>query len=409
MRDLTTKNALISTRSPSAPLGGRTLAMRGVSAVVALAVFATSSLAWSQGKPASSAKPAAPAKTAPAKSGDKADKSAGKAAGGGAKAAGGAKAGDKKAAGAAFKKGKEAFEKKDYKTAKEEFMKADEILPAAAAEYYIGRCQEELGEPADAVTWYQKAIDSGKLKDDLASDAKSRQAALKAKPAKVKVTSDPPGATIVVDGKPTSDKTPADIELTPGTHKITLQAPGKKDSEQAVEVAAFTGGTVNATLETAAPAVPAEDPFAKKQEPTPPPTTTTMATTTTTTTTTAEPKKDMTWVWITGGAAIVALGVGTVFGVQALSKKKDFDDAVDRGDAPAARDARDSGTRNALISDMGFGIGITLAVTSAVLYFTRPAGEEAPKAASAKTQKTKLSFAPVASPQGGGAMFKVTF
>ncbi|MGZ6093543.1 MAG: hypothetical protein ACXWUG_16050, partial [Polyangiales bacterium] len=104
--------------------------------------------------------------------------------------------------------------------------------------------------------------------------------------------------------------------------------------------------------------------------------------------------------------------VGTVFGLKAISDKKDFDAAAVGGATPsasAARDARDSGTRNALISDMGFGIGITLAVTSAVLYFTRPTGDEAKPAASTKKSGTTMSFAPVASPQGGGAFFKVAF
>jgi hypothetical protein len=386
----------------------RGIAMRGVSAAVALAVFGTSSLAFAQAKPAKPAT-AAPAKAAPAAKAPAATKPA---AAGAAKTPA-TKAPDKKAAGAAFKKGKDAFEKKDYKTAKEEFMKAEEILPAGTAEYYIGRCQEELGDPADAVKWYEKAQADTKLKEDLSKDAKTRADALKAKPAKVHVTSDPPGATIMVDGKAVPEKTPADIELAPGTHKITLQSAGKKDSEQSVEVAAFTGGTVNATLEAAAPPpVPAEDPFAGKKAPeTPPPATTTTTTSTTTTTITPE-KRDMTWVWITGGAAIVALGVGTVFGIQALSKKKDFDDASAGGANPnkaAAEDARDAGTRNALISDMGFGIGITLAVTSAVLYFTRPTTDEAKPAAASKKSGTTMSFAPVATPQGGGAFFKVAF
>ncbi len=358
----------------------RGLAMQGMSALVALAVMGSSTTVVFAQAPAK-APPAA--KAAPA-----------------AKAPAAAKPGDKKAAGAAFKKGKEAFDKKDYKAAKESFLQADEIMPAATAQYYIAKSSEELGELPDAVKYYEKAIADGKLKDDHQADAKARLEALKKKPAKVKVTSDPPGATIVVDGKPLTEKTPAEIELEPGTHKITLQAAGKKDSEQAVEVVAFTGASLNATLEAAPP--PAEDPFAKKPEPAPAPAPT------------PEPapapapvdtKKDMTWVYVTGGAAIVALGVGTFFGLQAMSSKSKFDDAITAGNAPLARDEREKGTRNALISDMGFGIGITLAVTSAVLYFTRPEPE---KAAAAKST-TKMSFAPVVSPTSGGLSATVNF
>jgi serine/threonine-protein kinase len=381
---------------------GKSGAMRSISAVLALAVLSSStSIAFAQAK-AGDKKPAAAKPAATAKPATTADK---KAAAAPAKTK--AKPGDKKAAGAAFKKGKEAFDKKEWAVAKESFMEADEILPAATAQYYIARSQEELGEHAEAVKMYEKATADGKLKEELATDAKSRMDALKKKPAKVKVTSDPAGATILVDGKAVPEKTPAEIELAPGTHKITLQAAGKKDNEQSVEVAAFTGATLNASLEDK-PAAPAEDPFAKKDTP---PATTPATTTTTTTTTTATVapdagKKDMTWVYVTGGAAIVALGVGTFFGIQAMSNKSKFDDAVAAGSAADAREHRDDGTRNALISDMGFGIGITLAVTSAVLYFTRPAAEE--KSAAIKPA-TKLSVAPVVTPNAGFLSATVNF
>jgi len=379
---------------------GESNAMRSISAVLALAVLSSSTtVAFAQAPKAGDKKPA------PAAAADK--KPAAGAADKKAAAKPKAKPGDKKAAGAAFKKGKEAFDKKDWAAAKESFTEADEILPAATAQYYIARSHEELGEPADALKYYEKALADGKLKEELAADAKSRADALKKKPAKVKVTSEPAGATILVDGKAIPEKTPAEIELAPGTHKITLQAAGKKDNEQSVEVAAFAGATLNATLEDK-PAAPAEDPFAKKDT-TPPPATTTTTSTATTTTATVTPdtgKKDMTWVYVTGGAAIVALGVGTFFGLQAMSDKSKFDDAVTAGNAAEARDKRDSGTRNALISDMGFGIGITLAVTSAVLYFTRPAPEE--KSASTKST-TKMSLAPVVTPNAGFLSATVNF
>lgn len=374
-------------------------AMRSISAVLALAVLSSSTtVAFAQKPGDKKPTPAAAADKKPAAAA--ADKK-------GAPAKPKAKPGDKKAAGAAFKKGKEAFDKKDWAAAKESFMEADEILPAATAQYYIARSHEELGESADAVKYYEKALADGKLKEEFAADSKTRMDALKKKPAKVKVASEPAGATILVDGKAIPEKTPAEIELAPGTHKITLQAAGKKDNEQSVEVAAFTGATLNATLEDK-PAAPAEDPFAKKDT-TPPPATTTTTSTATTTTATVTPdsgKKDMTWVYVTGGAAIVALGVGTFFGLQAMSDKSKFDEAVSAGNAAEARDKRDSGTRNALISDMGFGIGITLAVTSAVLYFTRPAPEE--KAASTKST-TKMSLAPVVTPNAGFLSATVNF
>src|SRR5207248_9424687 len=112
-------------------------------------------------------------------------------------------------------------------------------------------------------------------------------------------------------------------DVAPGSHKITLQAAGKKDNDQTVEVAAFTGASVNATLEAGGVAA-AEDPFATKDTGTPATTPTTTATTTATVTadTGGGGKREMTWVYVTGAAAIVGLGVGTFFGIKALGDKK---------------------------------------------------------------------------------------
>jgi uncharacterized glyoxalase superfamily protein PhnB len=359
-----------SKREVLSPSLGRVVGSRATAAFLAVAVFGTSTASFAQAK-----KAAAPAA---------ADKKA-------------AKPGDKKAAGAAFKRGKDAFDKKDWAAAKEGFVEADEILPAAAAQYYAGRASEELGEAQEAVRFYEKALAGTGLKEELASDARARSEALKKKPSKVKITSEPAGATILVDGAAIAEKTPAEIDLAPGTHTITLKAEGRKDFEQSVEVAAFTGAAVTGTLEEAPP--PPPPPVATAPE-TPPP---------------AEPtpappeestgERDMTWVYVTGVGAIVALGVGTFFGVRALGDKSKFNDAVAAGDRETAIDRRDAGTRNALISDMGFGIGITLAVTSAVLFFTKPSTEEAKTASS----KPSFQFAPVVGGNSAGATALIRF
>jgi hypothetical protein len=102
---------------------------------------------------------------------------------------------------------------------------------------------------------------------------------------------------------------------------------------------------------------------------------------------------------ITGGLAVVALGVGTVFGVMALQDKSDFDKN------PTSSKA-DDGENHALIADMAFGVAVTLGVTSAVLFFTgRSSGSakaDAPVLA-AKVDKTPLSIRPIVTPHGGGA------
>jgi len=94
-------------------------------------------------------------------------------------------------------------------------------------------------------------------------------------------------------------------------------------------------------------------------------------------------KRDMKWVYITGGGAVVFLGLGTIFGLKALSNQKEFDDAP-------TSELRDTGNRNALVTDVCLGIGLTLALSSAVLYFTGPA-----KPSSARITTPDRMFVPI--------------
>ncbi len=64
--------------------------------------------------------------------------------------------------------------------------------------------------------------------------------------------------------------------------------------------------------------------------------------------------------FVTLGIAAAGAAVGTVFGLQALSAKSDFEDNP-------TTDAADDTERNALIADMAFGVAITLGVTGIVL------------------------------------------
>jgi hypothetical protein len=82
---------------------------------------------------------------------------------------------------------------------------------------------------------------------------------------------------------------------------------------------------------------------------------------------------------VTGGLAIVAAGVGTAFGIMALSDKSDFDKN------PTSTTA-DNGDTHALIADMAFGVALTFGVTSAVLFLTKD--EAPPPTASGPSPKT---------------------
>jgi hypothetical protein len=106
--------------------------------------------------------------------------------------------------------------------------------------------------------------------------------------------------------------------------------------------------------------------------------------------------------YVTGAVAIIAAGVGTGFGIQALSQSNDFKNN------PTTKLA-DDGENNALVADMMFGIAITFGVTSAVLFLSSDAPANA-KANPPKPQKTvKVTASPYVTSSGGGAGALLSF
>ncbi|WNG34120.1 hypothetical protein F0U61_11140 [Archangium violaceum] len=94
-----------------------------------------------------------------------------------------------------------------------------------------------------------------------------------------------------------------------------------------------------------------------------------------------------------GGVALAGAGVGTFFGLKSRSARSDFNNAPDLESKLAARDA----TRgNALLADIGFGVGLASAVAAVLLYPREPAP---------KPGKARLT----AAPQGSGAGVEVSF
>lgn len=94
-----------------------------------------------------------------------------------------------------------------------------------------------------------------------------------------------------------------------------------------------------------------------------------------------------------GGVALVGAGLGTVFGLKARSARTDFDAATDLDTKLAAKKlTRD----NAVVADIGFGVGLVSAVAAILLY---------PKEPVPKPGKARLTSAP----QGAGAGVEVSF
>jgi hypothetical protein len=107
--------------------------------------------------------------------------------------------------------------------------------------------------------------------------------------------------------------------------------------------------------------------------------------------------------YVTLGIATGGAIVGTIFGVKALQSKSDFDSNPTTGNA-------DDTERNALISDMAFGVAVTLGVTGIVL-LTSSDDTSAPAKAAKLHMPPKGTFhvIPYVGRESGGAAARLTF
>ena len=299
-----------------------------------------------------------------------------------------------------FDQAKEKFEKGDYAGSYDLFLQADELVPGASPKYQAALSLDKMGKTSEAIAAYQKFLDSNpepeKHKDKI-DNAKARIEEIKKTPAKVKVATtppNPPNLKLAVDG---AAQPGPELAVPPGKHKITATADGFEPATQEVEVTFGESKDVSIALtESSAPPVAAVPPASTEPTPTAPPK--------------SPPKEPRSNVpaYVTLGLAGVGAIVGTIFGIQALGSKSDFD-------SEPTTDNADATDRNALIADMSFAVALTFGVTGVVLLVSndssdeaKPAGRNGP-ARAATVRRPKGFVTPYAGPHGGGAAATLNF
>ncbi len=299
--------------------------------------------------------------------------------------------------------GEKKFKGGDWQGALDDFTAADAIKPTPQTARYIGLCNDRLGKFPDAIAAYDRFLaDVPPKMSKEADETKAREAEIKGMPGKLHVEATPAKAQVAVAGKPPV-AAPADFDLAPGKYQLHVTADGYTSQDKDIDVAFASEQDVKIDLEPA-PAPPPPPVVAVVPPPQPPPPPPAPPP--------AEPRSKLP-AYATGGLAVVAAGVGTGFGVMALSDKSDFDKN------PTSSTA-DDGENHALIADMAFGVAITFGVTSAVLFLTKDdAPPSTPSAASGAgrahpshkqaTQKIKITPSPIVTPHGGGAGALIRF
>ncbi len=305
-----------------------------------------------------------------------------------------------------YASGEKKFKAGDFAGALDDFSAADAIKSTPQSARYVGLTDDKLGKFSDAVTAYDKFLaDVPPKMTKEADETRAREAEIKAMPGKLHVDATPAGAQVRVDssnaaGKP-AQAVPADLELAPGKYQVHVSADGYTAKDQDVDVTFASQQQLKIDLEPA-PAPPPPPPVVAVAPPPPTPAPAQPLP--------PEPRSKVP-AYVTGGLAIVAAGVGTVFGILALGDKSDFDKN------PTSSTA-DDGENHALIADMAFGVAITFGVTSAVLFLTKDEALQPPpaaqtslqkKIAAEKAHKLKIVPAPIVTPHSAGAGALIRF
>jgi PEGA domain len=334
-----------------------------------------------------------------------------------------------------FDDGQGKFKDRDFAGALADFQFANDVKATPQAELYIARCLDALGRLQSATEWYERFLAHVPSKMAVHGEwARKRNAKIKNTPGTLHVESNPPGAAIVVDGNRENASTPADVELAPGRHTILLAEPGRMPAEKSIDIAFASTQTVSADLPVepssrsspgaaiapprpvAAATPPLADPPAATRAPADTPAAAEEAPAVEDPPAPEEPPVQRPTiplrVYLTGGAAVIAAGVGTVFGMAALRDKNDFDHQ------PTPQNA-DKRNQDALIADVAFGVALASGVATAVLFLTAnqgpsSSGSGAPPPTvsvrgAGKTAAITITPTPLVGPHGPGAGFVLRF
>jgi hypothetical protein len=298
----------------------------------------------------------------------------------------------KEAARVAYTRGQAAFAEGQYDAARRAFEEAFAAVPNPIVLLSVAESHAKLGHVRESAASLHRYLELRPDAPDRA-DIEAKLRGLENTPAFVAVTSVPTGAELTIDDAPSTQRAPAQLELTPGKHTLKYALPGYASSSELLEVDPGARYDLEIVLHPAPPPAEAPPPVAAAVTAPPP---------------AAEPISPAA-LWITGGIGAAGIVTGTVLGFLALKAKSDFDSAPSESRA-------DRGERLALFADVGFGVGIMALATTAVLLFTHdepsatPAAET-PDATSARraAPRASLEVTPQFSPTTASATARVRF
>jgi hypothetical protein len=282
------------------------------------------------------------------------------------------------------------------------FAEAQRLDPTAGTLLNLAKCEEQRNNLATAYGAYIAAQALARQeKDKKGREARARDSASRLEPRLAMLVIEvPPGSRsagieVKRNGKAIGEgQWGARVPMDPGAITIEASAPGRTTWTTTVHIESKPGETrVSVPLLAPAPAAP------------PPPIAPTLDTAA------GAPPHERTWsgqktaAVAVGGAGLIGVVLGSVFGVQAISRNNSSKDHC-LPDAPNLCDATGvdlrQQTKTAMtVSTVAFAVGATALAGGVVLFLTAPSKSEA------KTAKTaRIEASPVVMGSGGGVLLQ---
>jgi len=296
-------------------------------------------------------------------------------------------AADKAAAEALFDRGLALMREGHYAEACAKLEQSQSIEGGIGTMLYLADCYEKLGRTASAWAMFREAASAARARGETERAAAGTERAVKLEPRLAKLTvhvapeNAVAGFELLRDGlRLANGLWGVALPVDPGQHKLEAQAPGRVPWTATVAVADAASVSLVVPPLAVAPvaASTAEPPPSPLAASAPPPAVVAH-----------DSQRDgardsamqQTVGLIVAGAGVVALGVGTYFGIRASSKNGDAEDAGCAGAVcgqaqglELTQQAQDAATL-ANIFVIG---GVALAAAGVVVYLTAPDQEEAP-------------------------------
>jgi hypothetical protein len=294
-------------------------------------------------------------------------------------ASGRAHAQDAATAGALFDKGVADMQAGRFDSACPALEESQQLDPHPGTLFTLAECQAKWGKVASAVQHYQDYADLvSRLPAGQQARHRERVGIAKAQVSKLKPSV--PTLTLVLPAAapPETSVTRNGVALQgaalglalpvdPGQYVIVTHLPSGAEHSTTVSIA--LGDTKRVELDVSQPAAPAS----------PTPESTALAPASSAPPAESQ-RKSNTPAYVIGGIGVAGVAVGAVTGILVFGKKSTVkDDCAGTTCSAAGVSAANSGKTLAIVSDIGFGVGIVGLATSAVLLLTRPKAEPTAK------------------------------